>query len=263
MARKALDQGRKVHYYTLGDLTSSEVLDRLGCALSGKYSKLSDDRQTKLSGVRSLSIPNDVSVLNPDSAWTTHPPEVDVSRKQRKRRAFADLSKAQLKKFWEPYFDSGLVVRAAPTGSKSIEAIRSELIVSPVQPDVLILDYADILYMPTGSGGDTRSGHNEIWKGLRRISQEFNLLLITATQTKKASIGKPTLLGASDYSEDGRKNDHVTAMIGINQTPDLKNNGVYALNYMLARSIPFDASQPVYCAGNLDIARPCITSRFF
>lgn len=127
-------------------------------------------------------------------------------------------------------------------------------------PDVVVVDYADILLAePHSKSFDYRHQINETWKVMRRISQKFHLLFVTATQTAATSYDSPRIK-KGDFSEDKRKAAHVTGMLGINQTSDEKLQGVYRLNWVVLRDGIWTDSQEVTCAGNLALACPCIIS---
>jgi hypothetical protein len=126
--------------------------------------------------------------------------------------------------------------------------------------EVLIIDYADIMSMPS-QFQQARDQNNELWKRLRAISQEFNLLLVTATQCDTDGFNAPVLT-RKNFSEDRRKLDHVTGMIGINAAPAEKKEGLCRLNWVSTRDLPYDDHRCVHVAGCLSIANPAIRSAF-
>ena len=99
-------------------------------------------------------------------------------------------------------------------------------------PDVLIIDYIDIL------GGlssyDDYRGVDEAWKMLARIAGELNCLVVTATQGNKESHTTNTLDSTHQGGYYG-KNQHVNLMVGINQTPEEKAQGVIRYGITEAR----------------------------
>ena len=68
-------------------------------------------------------------------------------------------------------------------------------------PDVIVLDYADLLALP--SGMEKREGIDETWRRLRRLSQDFHCCVVTATQGDAASY-RASLIRAGNFSERGR-----------------------------------------------------------
>jgi hypothetical protein len=150
-------------------------------------------------------------------------------------------------------------------GTLSIKGINDILNMWEVEdgfvPDLIAIDYADILAPP--SRMEFRHQQNEIWKGLRSISQERNALVIAPTQADANSYEKNSL-SLKNFSEDKRKYAHVTAMYGLNQDwkGREKNLGVMRINELVIREGAFDSSQHVYVLQKLQIGRPFLTSYF-
>lgn len=125
-------------------------------------------------------------------------------------------------------------------------------------PDVILVDYADLLMEP---GKEFRHAQNEIWKGLRGLSQERHCLVVTATQADANSYERDRL-SLRNFSEDKRKYGHVTAMYGLNQDHEgrEKKLGVMRINELVVREGFFDAGREVHILQNLQIGRPFLTS---
>lgn len=100
-------------------------------------------------------------------------------------------------------------------------------------PDAFVLDYVDILDI--GSKFDDYRAVDEAWKLLARVAGEFNALMITATQANKEGH-KAANLDASHQSGFYGKNQHVNMMVGLNQTPEEKEQGVIKYGITEARS---------------------------
>jgi len=125
-------------------------------------------------------------------------------------------------------------------------------------PDVIVIDYADILDM-SHPGLEGRDLINQIWKQMRSLSQKYHCLVVTATQADAKSYGKE-LITISNFSEDKRKAAHVTGMVGINQTPDEKEKELQRLNWVALREAWFSETKCVHVAGCLSIANTAIKS---
>jgi hypothetical protein len=127
-------------------------------------------------------------------------------------------------------------------------------------PDVILVDYADIMYHKER---DFRHRQNEIWKGLRALSQEKHSLVVTATQADADSYTKDKL-GLMNFSEDKRKYAHVTAMYGLNQDAKgrEKKLGIMRINELVVREGDFDQNNQVYTLQDLWIGRPFLSSYF-
>jgi hypothetical protein len=127
-------------------------------------------------------------------------------------------------------------------------------------PDVVVIDYVDLLTPPHGFK-ESRDQINATWKGLRRMSQEYHALVVTATQADADSYTAETQTMAN-FSEDKRKNAHVTGIVGINQTPAEKSQGLQRLNWLAGRAFDFSPDTNCHVAGCLGIANPAILSIF-
>jgi replicative DNA helicase len=125
-------------------------------------------------------------------------------------------------------------------------------------PDVVVIDYADIL-APLDGKADTREQINQTWKALRGMSQKLHCLVVTATQADAASYKVDTLT-RSNFSEDKRKHAHVTGMVGLNQTKEEKLNGVLRLNWLDLREAEYTEYRCVHVAGCLALASPAMKS---
>ena len=127
-------------------------------------------------------------------------------------------------------------------------------------PDVILIDYADIL-VAENTHQDYRHQQNEIWKGLRSLSQDFDCLLITATQANAAAYSVKTL-GLQNFSEDKRKYAHVTTMIGLNQTAEEKVAGAMRWNILLSRDEDFNQDRTATTLQCFNIGRANMGSFF-
>jgi hypothetical protein len=114
-------------------------------------------------------------------------------------------------------------------------------------PDVVVVDYADIL-APSSKTQEARESINNTWKRLRAISQEFHCLLLTATQADAASYTAP-LIRRSNFSDDKRKYAHVTGTFAINQTEDERKMDVTRVNWIVLREQEMSEKRVFYAAG--------------
>lgn len=148
-----------------------------------------------------------------------------------------------------------------PNSTINVAGIRAKILDLHRQnwePDVIVIDYADILAPPSGVA-DTRDQINATWKQLRSLSQEFHILVVTATQADAASYGS-SLLSRRNFTDDKRKLAHVTAMIGINATEEEKQFGLFRLNHLAVREDFYSENIVVHCASCLDCAKPAVLS---
>lgn len=156
-----------------------------------------------------------------------------------------------------------LKLRCTPNSTTRIADIEADIedrIREGWIPEVVVIDYADILAPERIMGeGDFRHQTDETWKAMRRLSQKYHMLVVTATQSNAASYEK-AVLRRTHFSEDKRKLAHVTGMVGINQTEEEKLRGIFRLNWILLREGFYSESKCVTVAGCLAIANPAIVS---
>lgn len=116
-------------------------------------------------------------------------------------------------------------------------------------PDVVVIDYADILAPPAGAK-DSLDQIDETWKRLRRISQQFHCLVVTATQSSAAAYqDKATVLKKQHFSGRKTKLAHVNGMIGINVSNSDRQNGITRLNWIVRREGGYTENEQKIVAG--------------
>jgi hypothetical protein len=128
-------------------------------------------------------------------------------------------------------------------------------------PDVIIIDYADLVV--NNHRTEERHKQNEVWKELRRINQETDCLMLTASQADADSYER-SLLKLKNFSEDKRKYSHCTAFYGLNQDKDgrEKKLGIMRINELILREDEFDVNKTVTVLQNLKKGRPIVGSFF-
>lgn len=156
-----------------------------------------------------------------------------------------------------------LEVKTWPTGSLSVAGLRAELksmeVYDQFIPDVIVLDYADI--MDHGKGNlDERHRLNSTWMALRGLAQERKCAIITGSQTGRQTVGGTKDAGDADVSEDIRKLAHVTKMIVLNQTEEEKARGIFRVSCKTQRDEAATMEQ-VVCTSCLSIGRPFLDAR--
>lgn len=126
------------------------------------------------------------------------------------------------------------------------------------EPKVILIDYMDLLVNDTK---DHRQATNKVWKQVRFISQTFNALTVAPTQGDAKAYDKKTLT-LQNFSEDKRKNAHVTAIIGLNQDPKgrEKGLGLMRFNKILSRDNDFNPLLTVSVLQNLKVSKPVLES---
>jgi len=154
-------------------------------------------------------------------------------------------------------------IMSIPAYRSTVEDIENHLDVlqlySNYVPDVVIVDYADLLIPSRYRGTEYRHQLDDIWKGLRRISQERNILVITASQTNKDTFDRD--VRKNDSAEDNRKVGHITCGLGLNQKESEIEKGIMRVNQLVIREEKAVTEQVVVLSC-LDICRPVLDSKF-
>lgn len=256
VAWRAIRQRRRVLWYVLGDMSEEQVNQRLYTRMTWRTWK--DERvRVPVAMHPQGKNPNcqfkeeDVEKLTPKDVW-------DASEKLRELTSVKE-HRLRLR------CDGGMVLSAGDIEQDVKQMTDREEWV----PDLIVIDYADLLRPePHTRTQDVRHQINATWMTIRRIALQRSCLVVTATQTASTAYNA-WLIRKKDFSEDKRKNAHVTGMIGINQTesptddqPCEKDLGVYRLNWVLLRGGAWSENMVVWTAGNLALANPCIISSF-
>lgn len=249
VAWRAMQQKRKVLLYSVGDMSQRQVMRRLISRASRRpIHPVLYEVPKKL-----LKVEKEFKTIR-EAKEPSGPLGLDEAKKVFNRIRMKTASKTSL-----------LKLKCTPNSTTSVADIRQDVLELSREgwtPDVIVIDYADILAPEPGSGQkETRHQINETWKALRGLSQEAHCLVVTATQSD-ASSNEAYVLGRSHFSEDKRKAAHVTGMVGINQTEKEKKEGVYRLNWIYLREGVYYESKCVGTAGSLAICHPSMLSSF-
>ncbi len=144
------------------------------------------------------------------------------------------------------------------SGSDIEREIKKEMQDSSYIPDMVIVDYADI--MRAEKRNNYRNEINDKWEALKKIAQNYKCVVATATHTNKKTFERD--IKQSDQSEDYRKTNHVSCMFALNQKKDEKKNGLMRVEMLFSRHDDDSQHEGVVLAQDLDIANPCIVSCF-
>lgn len=156
-----------------------------------------------------------------------------------------------------------LKLRCYPTGSLTLQKLQSELKVLEVFenfiPDVIVLDYADIMALPPGK--EKRHQLDALWMGLKGITNEKNILIVTASQTGRETVGGKRDADETNIAEAVSKLNHVNRMVTINRSKKDKRMGIYRMSCQTMRDGKECFDQLVVCSC-LEIGRPWMDDRF-
>jgi len=144
-----------------------------------------------------------------------------------------------------------------------IDALLARFSRESWKPDVVIVDYADILAHPAGVH-DKNDVHEENWKQLTRLHHDWNCLVLTATQSNAISYSRSdTLLGRQHFTGRRTKLDQVDGMIGINVTEQERQKQMCRLNWVVRRRArDRHRKECVHVAGCYEIENPAVLSKW-
>lgn len=176
-----------------------------------------------------------------------------------------DLDGGSIEAIQKRYLEFGgdIKLRCYPPRTLTLQKLKSELKVLAVfenfVPDVIVLDYADIMALPPGK--ERRLQLDELWLGLRNITLDMNNLIVTASQTGRETVGGKRDADESNIAEAVSKVNHVTRMVTINRSKRDKQLGIYRMSCQTMRDgrESFDQLVVVNC---LEIGRPWMDDKF-
>ena len=183
------------------------------------------------------------------------------SRKELRTGVDVRMIPEKQKKFRRLLRGGDVRIEAFPAYSVTVEDIIAHLdnlyYYDNYTPDVIIVDYADII-KPSETRMDYRHQLDSIWKKLRGLAQERNALVVTASQSGRGGSKKDA--EEEDVAEDIRKLAHVSKMLSINRTKEEASKGITRISQLAEREgrTSYDQAVVAQC---LDIGRPYIDSR--
>jgi replicative DNA helicase len=146
--------------------------------------------------------------------------------------------------------------------SANMNNIRSDLereeLTTGFIPDVIIIDYADIL-APESKRTEQRTEVNETWKALGGMASSMDCVVITATQGTRLSFDRFSL-EPKDISEDIRKLAHVDAFFALNQIQVEKELGILRIGTLVHRHKDFGPSKECMVLQNMGLSQHCLDS---
>lgn len=247
VAWTAMLQRRKVMFFEIGDMSKKQILRRFGA-------------RAAMHPVRSGPVKIPVKIYKEDDRYQVKFKTVDYKTGLDFAKVKQALDRVMLEQVRskKPYFK----LEVYPNNSIGMAGIKAS-----VQrqerlgwvPDVVVIDYADLLAPPPGYT-ESRDQINASWKAMRALSQEYHCCLVTATQANAASY-KSDSLDMSNFSEDKRKFAHVTGMVGLNQSDDEKDINLIRYNWLVLREDGYSVRNFVNVVGCPELAAPALLSR--
>lgn len=248
LAYQAVRQRRKVAYFEAGDMSQHQVLHRLASRITRRPLQAC-----------TIKYPKSITHAEGDTHATVTYEERKFDRGLDWRRTWEEVRKFARRrtKSKKPYFKMSCHPNSTLSANNIQTIIQGWQQENNWVPDVVIIDYADILAKGPG-GPEGRDAINDTWKHLRRISQMFHCCVVTASQADADSYDA-YVLTRRNFSEDKRKYSHITGVITINETEDEVEEGVQRLTKLMARS-ERESHRQLYVANCFDLAMPAVRS---
>ena len=118
-----------------------------------------------------------------------------------------------------------LIIKGMPHGGLTLSKLRADLDILEVTrdfvPDMIIVDYADLM-QPETTYNQFRHNLAAIYTGLRQIAVERNCIVITASQSNRASIGAK-VVSLQHFAEDIQKANISDVVLSLCQTKEEKD----------------------------------------
>ncbi len=256
VAYQAMRQRCRVVYFQVGDMSRHQLEDRFKVKRTKRPIRSSNSDgswpcsiQIPISIKRDKGAPTQAKI----TGWKTKTFDHPVTKEE----DFAECEKLMKtvtkskRSFFKMYCYSVLGVTAL-----GIQSVIDSLVVQGWPPDVVVIDYADNI-APVDPKEEKRHQINTTWSYLRKASQDLHCLIVTATQTNIKAYDKDWI-DRTNFSEDNRKWNHITAAIGINSLPNEKTQQISRLNCFYKREGEANSRRGPSCAGCLALGNPAV-----
>ena len=236
---EALKNNLKVVMYSL-EMSRANMIKRTWKALSGQVTK-------------------DMEIEIPYFEQDGEKWRIEKKIVNKKASSVLDVQKKQ-KSLKRLFRGGSFRIFAEPAYSLTVESLENkldDLAYDGFYPDVIIIDYADI--MAPSEKGEYRQQIDGIWKRLRALAQKRKAVVFTASQTNRGAMSRE--VEAEDTAEDIRKVAHVTSMVAISKTKYCKQNKLAIFSQMAIREGEPEMRK-VVATQCLALGRPIIESHW-
>lgn len=241
-AIQSMRQGHNVLYFNL-EMAHKQVLRRAWQIYTG--SAKADDIETK---IPSFGIGGGIEYKDITTSLI-YPSEEKVAKLQK------------IKTFYEHSGD--LEIITLPPDKCSIQSIK-EVWKAKAQkgkaPDVIVVDYLDLMAGIGNHAKDYRDKVNGVYLGFRSLILELHVLGISASQTGRQTFDGLKTTGMEDVAEDIRKTAHATTILTLTQSA--KDRQAMIMRVQTAGSRDDASGSTCIVLHNYTIGRVCIDSMF-
>jgi len=142
-------------------------------------------------------------------------------------------------KRWEKRILDNIIIKQFPTGRLTVEELEAYLdnleVTEKFVPDLLIVDYPDLMNLKLGSNGQMRHALGEVYKRLRGVGVARNLALACPTQSNRAG-SKAKKVDRTNVSEAYSKIADADVVVTYSQTEMEKQLGLARLSVVAGRN---------------------------
>ena len=237
---EALKNGLNVVMFSL-EMSRTNMIKRVWKSLSGQVTE-------------------DVEITVPEFVQEGEKYRVEEKIVHKKASSILEVEKKQ-KSLKRLFRGGNLKIFAEPAYSMTVEKLETkldDLNHNGFIPDVIIIDYADIM-LPSNSRLDYRNQLDDIWKRLRAMAQKRKCAVFTASQASRGAINKEAT--ADMISEDIRKLAHVTSMVSISKDEYCKNHSLAMFSQLAVREGE-PITERVIATQCLSLGRPVLDSHW-
>ena len=237
---EALKNGLNVVMFSL-EMSRTNMIKRVWKSLSGQVTE-------------------DVEIIVPEFVQEGEKYRVEEKTVHKKASSILEVEKKQ-KSLKRLFRGGNLKIFAEPAYSMTVEKLETkldDLNHNGFIPDVIIIDYADIM-LPSNSRLDYRNQLDDIWKRLRAMAQKRKCAVFTASQASRGAINKEAT--ADMISEDIRKLAHVTSMVSISKDEYCKNHSLAMFSQLAVREGE-PITERVIATQCLSLGRPVLDSHW-
>ena len=153
-----------------------------------------------------------------------------------------------------------ILIRSFPSNTLTfpkINQILDNCLLNGFVADVILFDFLDNIRDLNRS--EHRHSIDFKWNSARRLAQEKHVAVGTVSHTSRKNFKQD--LNQGDVNEDYRKENHVTHMIGLNQTSEEKNLQFTRLNILHNRDEDFNPSEFFVSLECRDVGRVLIDNK--
>lgn len=141
---------------------------------------------------------------------------------------------------------------------RSLDSLESDGFI----PELIVIDYFDIMANEQRRGFDQRATINLTWMRGKNLADTRHCCVITADQSRRDAREKRHV-SDMDTGEDKRKDAHVDMKCAINQTPEEHDDNVLRVALMLHRHRRIYKRMEIMVLQALEIGQPLIDSAYW